>query len=160
MAVFYKKYKLKNKNAKTKDYTYARAVSSGTVHTTDLAEVIQRNCTCKKSDVLAVLAELVEVMQTELQNSHRVHLDGFGAFKIGIKSKGEKEEKDFNPSKNIIGMKVLFQPEMRISPNGVRTKALLMGAKVKEAQSLIDVREKKGKTTPSQPGSGGDPAHP
>jgi hypothetical protein len=34
--------------------------------TTDLsalAERIQRNCTAKKSDVLAVLTELVEVMQ-------------------------------------------------------------------------------------------------
>lgn len=160
MAVLYKKYKLKNIHAKTNNYTYARAVNSGTVHTADLAEVIQRNCTCKKSDVLAVLAELVEVMQTELQSSHRVHLDGFGSFKIGIKTHGEKEEKDFSPAKNIVGMKVLFQPEMRISPNGVRTRALLMGAKLKEVQSLGNVKKKKDKTTPPKPGSGGDPVNP
>jgi hypothetical protein len=34
-----------------------------TINTRQLAEIIQRNCTVKKSDVLAVLDELVETLR-------------------------------------------------------------------------------------------------
>ena len=41
---------------------------------------LQRNCTVKKADILAVLDELVETMRDQLQDSKRVKLDGFGSF--------------------------------------------------------------------------------
>ena len=41
---------------------YARAVPIGVINTRGLAEIIQRNCTVKRSDVMAVIEELVEVM--------------------------------------------------------------------------------------------------
>ena len=89
---------------------YAHAFTVGTVGTNDLAEIIQRNCSMKKSDCLAVLTELVEVMKDELQASHSVRIDGLGTFKVGIKGSYAKTAAAFNPAKNISGYKVNFRP--------------------------------------------------
>ena len=112
---------------------YASAKIEGEKNIGDLAEVIQRNCTAKKSDVLAVLTELVEVMTTELQNGNRVVLDGFGAFKLGISSKGAEKPEDFTVTKHIKGVKVLFRPETHRDQAGSTTKALVTGVKLKLA---------------------------
>jgi predicted histone-like DNA-binding protein len=98
-----------------------------------LASIIQRNCSMKKSDVLAVLTELVEVMQDELQASHRVKIDGFGSFKIGLRSKGAESPKLFSVSKHITGLRVNFQPEVKTSADKTRTKTFLTGCAVQEA---------------------------
>ena len=64
---------------------YPRAVMTNTVDTDALATIMQRNCTVKKSDILAVISELIETMQDQLQDSKRVKLNGFGTFKIGMR---------------------------------------------------------------------------
>ena len=69
MAVFYRLYQNNNENFVNKGKWYARATMTETVDMKKLAERIQRNCTAKRSDVWAVLTELVEVMQDELQAS-------------------------------------------------------------------------------------------
>ncbi|MBR7049623.1 MAG: HU family DNA-binding protein, partial [Prevotella sp.] len=84
----YKLYQDNRKNSTTRGQWYGRAAVMGTTNLETLAARIQRNCTAKKSDVLAVLTELVEVMQDELQEGRRVKLDGFGSFKIGLSTKG------------------------------------------------------------------------
>jgi predicted histone-like DNA-binding protein len=113
--------------------------------TTDLAalaERIQRNCTAKKSDVLAVLTELVEVMQDELQASHRVKLDGFGAFKLGMSTKGAETAKAFTPVTNVKSLHVLFQPEVHIDRNNKsRIRTFLTGTVVREADSYYVEKE-------------------
>ncbi len=131
MALFYRMYQNK-RDGEQKDYWYARAAITEEVNLAALADRIQRNCTAKKSDVMAVLAELVEVMTDELQASHRVKLDGFGAFKLGISSKGEPEKADFTVAKNIKGVHVLFQPEVHISADRTRQKTFLSGITVQE----------------------------
>ena len=60
MAVMYKLYQNNRKDSKTKGKWYARAIHTQMTETDVLAERIQRNCTVKRSDVLAVLSELVE----------------------------------------------------------------------------------------------------
>ena len=120
MAVFYRLYQNNNEYFVNKGKWYARATMTETVDMKKLAERIQRNCTAKRSDVWAVLTELVEVMQDELQASHRVKLDGFGAFKIGIQSKAK-------------GLRVIFQPETKISADKTRTRTFLTGCTVQEA---------------------------
>ena len=89
-----------------------------------LANIMQQNCTVKKSDILAVLAELAEVMQQQLQNSKRVKLDGLGTFKIGIRTKAADSPKDFNVQKNVVNTHILFRPETRINKNKSRMRAL------------------------------------
>ena len=55
MAVMYKLYQDKRLNSSTKDKWYARAIHPQVIETDALAERIQRNCTVKRSDVVAVL---------------------------------------------------------------------------------------------------------
>ena len=90
---------------------YARPVYTDTIDLDRIAELIQRNSTAKKSDAKAVLTEMVEVITDALQSSQRVHIDGFGTFKIGISSRGADSPEDFTATENIRGCRVLFQPE-------------------------------------------------
>lgn len=134
MAIMYKLYQDMKEASKFKGMWYARAVITDVVDTDILADKIQRNCSMKKSDVKAVLTELVEVMNDELQASHRVKLDGFGSFKMGLASKPANTAKDFSATTNIVGMRVNFAPETHVSRiNNTRSKMFITGATVKEA---------------------------
>lgn len=133
MSVLYKLHQDNRKNSLNKGKWYGRAVITSTSDTAKLAEIIQRNCTAKRSDVVAVLTELVEVMQSELQASHSVKLDGFGTFKIGLKTKPADTAADFSVGKNVAGMRVNFTPQLHISANKSRTQTFLSGCKVQEA---------------------------
>ena len=103
---------------------------------------MQRNCTVKKSDILAVLSELVETMTDQLQNSVRVKINGLGSFKIGLISKPSDTVAEFS-SKNVTGMRVNFQPESSTDANGTRTKKLINGATAQEAPKNAVVAEPK-----------------
>ena len=111
---------------------YARAVPIGVIDTRGLSEIIQRNCTVKRSDVMAVIEELVEVMKDQMQDSKRVKLDGFGSFKIGLKSKGARTAKSFTVADHIEGMRVVFTPELTHDSAGNRVKQFLQGVKCEE----------------------------
>ena len=144
MSVFYRLHQDKSQNTKRSGKWYARAVSMSTVSTRQLAEIMQRNCTVKKSDILAVLDELVETMRDQLQDSKRVKLDGFGSFKIGIRSCGAATPKDFSTSENVKGMRVIFMPERSTDSAGNHTKQFLQGAKVEELPTNTVEKKKKG----------------
>jgi predicted histone-like DNA-binding protein len=107
-------------------------VPTSCINTRQLAEIMQRNCTVKKADILAVLDELVETMRDQLQDSKRVKLDGFGSFKIGISSKGARSAKAFTVADNIKGMHIVFTPERSTDAAGNRVKQFLQGAKCEE----------------------------
>ena len=111
---------------------YARMVPIGMIDTRGLAEIIQRNCTVKKADVLAVLDELVETMRDQLQDSKRVKLDGFGSFKIGINCRGARSAKAFTVNDNIEGQHVVFTPERPHDQAGNKVKQFLQGVSVEE----------------------------
>lgn len=132
MSVFYKLYQDNRKNSAKKGEWYARAVTTDTVSTEHLATIMQRNSTVKRSDIKAVLAELAEVMQDELQAGRRVKLDGIGAFKIALSTKPATTAKEFTAQNNVVALRVNFQPETHIQKDKTRTKALLEGATVRE----------------------------
>ncbi|MDO4195701.1 MAG: HU family DNA-binding protein [Prevotellaceae bacterium] len=114
-------YKLiKNNNASSANYGryYARAVMTDEFNLEAIAERIQRNCSMKKSDVLGVLTEMVEVMRDELQASHTVRIDGLGTFKVGIKSRYAKTDSEFNAAQHIYGSRVNFRPEYSVVATG------------------------------------------
>jgi predicted histone-like DNA-binding protein len=129
MSVFYKLLQSKNNRSVTFGKWYARAVHYNTVTTAQLAKEMQANCTVKESDIKAVLAEMVETMQRQLQNSNAVKIDGLGTFKIGINSKGAEKPEEFDSS-NIRDVHILFCPETHVERNGNRLRALLTGTKV------------------------------
>ena len=132
MSVKYVLKKVNNPKSPIDGKWYGRAKMTGVVTLKDIADRIQRNCTAKMSDVMAVLTELIETMQDELQNSHRVKLDGFGSFRIGLKTKASDTAKAFKVSTNVKGLHIIFQPEVHKSADGTRTKTFLTGTTIKE----------------------------
>lgn len=132
MALNYKIYQ-SQRNDTTKGKFYGRAVHVGTTDIEALSTIMQNNCTLKRSDIKAVLTELVEVMTSELQDSKRVKLDGLGSFKLGIRTTPATTAKEFTAGKNIADTYVLFQPEVKIDVNHKRTRSLVSGVKLREA---------------------------
>lgn len=151
MAVNYKMYQDNRKESKTKGKWFARATHKGVVETNQLAEVIERNCSMKKSDVVAVLTELTEVMTDMLQQSMRIKLNGLGTFKIGISTRAAETAKDFTITKHLRNVHVLFQPELTVDRSShARKRALLHGVEFTEADEYTS--GKKGdKTTTTKP---------
>ena len=128
MPVFYRLHQDQSVGTKRSGKWYARMVPTGMINTRQLAEIMQRNCTVKKADILAVLDELVETMRDQMQDSKRVKLDGFGSFKIGVSCKGARSAKAFTVTDNIKGLHVVFTPEHNTDSAGNRTKQFLQGA--------------------------------
>ena len=136
-----------------------------------LATIMQRNCTLKKADIVAVISELIETMADQLQDSKRVKLNGFGSFKIGIRGEGADSAADFSTSKNIKGLHVLFQPEVKTDGSGLRQKTFITGCSVQEApKNDVDTTKPAnsgsnggstgGNTQPSNGGNGGGSSEP
>ena len=132
MSVFYRLHQDQSTGTKRSGKWYARAVPTDVINTRQLAEIVQRNCTVKKSDVMAVIEELVEVMKDQMQDSKRVKLDGFGSFKIGIESKGAQTAAKYSVSEHVKGLHVVFMPERTTDSGGNKSKQFLQGAKVEE----------------------------
>lgn len=125
----------KNKNSKSKAFGkyFARASYAGMITTEEIAERVQRNCSMKHSDVLAVIRELTEVIGEALRESQKVQLDGFGIFKVGLTSTGVENVDDFSASKNIVGAHVNFLPSVKVNAaTGDRKSSLLDGMKIRE----------------------------
>lgn len=140
----YKLYQDKRKGVPTSGLWYARAIHPQVIETDALAERIQRNCTVKRSDVVAVLAELVEVMQDELQQSRVVKLNGFGSFKIGLRTRPSAKASDFNVASNVVNYRVNFIPEMTGGggKGKKRNRKFLDGIKVQEApKNSVDTKK-------------------
>ena len=132
MSVLYRLHQDQSHGTARSGKWYARMVPVGVIDTRALAEIIQRNCTVKKADVMAVIEELVEVMKDQMQDSKRVKLDGFGSFKIGINCKGARSAKAFTVTDNIEGLHVVFTPERTHDQAGNRVKQFLQGCRVEE----------------------------
>ena len=158
MAVLYRLSQNKMEGSKAFGKWYAQAVMTGVVDTNALATIMQRNCTVKKADILAVITELIETMQDQLQDSKRVKLDGFGSFKIGIENEkgGALTAAEFSTTKNVKGLHVLFLPEVKTDSTGTRQKTFITGCTVQEApKNLVDTsKPKDGEDSGSTSGDG------
>ena len=94
MSVLYKIYENKNKKSAGYKKFYARAVHQGVVDLETIATQIERNCSLKRSDVTAVLIELVEVMTTHLQDSKRVKIDVWARLKWGCAANQQLQQEN------------------------------------------------------------------
>ncbi|MBR0275292.1 MAG: HU family DNA-binding protein [Prevotella sp.] len=144
MAVLFRLSQNKNSKSLAFGKWYARSVMTGTVDTDALATIMQRNCTVKKSDILAVITELIETMQDQLQESKRVKLNGLGTFKISISSSGASTASDYDVRKDVKSLRVLFQPEVKKDVDGNRKKTFISGCNVQEApKNAVDTSKPK-----------------
>ena len=141
--IFYKLIQNKNEEMpKAYQKWYARPVVTETVDLDYIAERIQRNSTAKKSDAKAVLTEMVEVITDALQSSQRVKIDGFGAFKVGLSSRGADSVEDYSPSEHVKSMRIIFQPETQTDPSTrKRSKKMLVGATLSDINNLVAKKE-------------------
>jgi len=141
--IFYKLIQNKNEEMpKAFNKWYARPVVTETIDLDYIAERIQRNSTAKKSDAKAVLTEMVEVITDALQCSQRVKIDGFGAFKVGISSRGADSEEDYSTAEHVRGMRIIFQPETQTDPSTrKRSKKMLVGATLSNISGLVAKKE-------------------
>lgn len=132
MAVFYRLSQ--NNNQKSTQYGkwYARAVVTQVMDTDEISEIIQDNCSMKKSDVKAVLEELVSVMNQALKDSKRVKLDGFGSFKMGLVTTPADSAAEFNVAKNVAKVRVNFSPEVKKAMGKISSQAFVTGTYVTE----------------------------
>ena len=80
-------------------------------------------------------------MQDELQNGHKVKLDGFGSFKIGIRGTTAESVEEFKVSENVKGLRVNFQPEVHVDTDKKRTQMFLSGCKVMEMPKHTEVTD-------------------
>ena len=132
MPVFYRLNQNTNEKSSAHNKWYARSVMTSVVDTEKLAEIMQRNCTVKRSDIKTVIEELIETMRDQLQDSKRVKLDGLGSFKLGLSSKGAEKASDFDARHHIRGVHVVFTPETTTDSTGRRSKTFLEGVTVAE----------------------------
>ena len=132
MSVFYRLHQDQSVGTKRSGKWYARMVPTSCINTRQLAEIMQRNCTVKKADILAVLDELVETMRDQMQDGKRVKLDGFGSFKIGLDCHGADSAKNFSVGENVDGVHVVFSPERSTDAAGNRTKQFLQDVQLEE----------------------------
>ncbi|MBQ9203128.1 MAG: HU family DNA-binding protein [Prevotella sp.] len=132
MSVLYRLYQNTNEKSSAHNKWYARSVMTNVIDTEKLAEIMQRNCTVKRSDIKAVIEELIETMRDQLQDSKRVKLDGLGSFKLGLSCKGAEKASDFDARHHIRNVHVIFTPEATTDSTGRRTKTFLEGVTVAE----------------------------
>ncbi len=89
---------------------FAQTVSTGEVHTDDIARRIEENSTFKHGEVLGLISELVETMTHELTMGKTVVLDGFGRFRLVVESQGVNSPEEFTIKKNVKGIRCNFLP--------------------------------------------------
>ena len=92
MPVFYKAAQSILENKAGKKLFYPRIVLKGNVTTDQIAREIAEYSSLSKGDTKNTIDNLVRVMTTHLQSSESVTLDGFGTFRMTMKSNGKGVE--------------------------------------------------------------------
>ena len=160
MAVKYRLYQDNREKSPQKGKWYAMSVVNEVVDTEILAEIIQRNSSMKRSDVLAVLTELSEVTRDQLLAGNRVKIDGLGSFKVGFSSKPAATRAEWVPTTHITATRINFQPETIDTYSGgkrTRSAAALQGIEFTELRGYDDGSSTGGGTTkPGGDGGGQD----
>ena len=152
--LFIKKYQYNNrKNEKAYGKWYGKALILDTVETDNLCEAIEEKCTVHSADVKAVLIALKKVVAEKLQSGYRVHLEGLGYLKLGVKTSGAETLEDFNTSIHVKSTHVLFQPEKSLNGNHF-TNPLTAGVRFRDAASLASGSEGGSSSSGSGSGSG------
>lgn len=141
MSVFYALHQDQSTGTKRSGKWYARAKTTATYETRDIARIVERNATAKESDVRAVIREMVDVLQRQCQEGKRVVIEGLGWFKIGIESKGAATAKAFNVKEHITGAHIVFQPETKADATDKRSKVFLDGLTFEELPENRIVKE-------------------
>lgn len=99
---------------------YARSIKSGEIGMKEIERIIEQNCSMKRSDVRAVLTELVDTIKDKLQDGYTVDLDELGRLSLGVNSEGVYRAQDFNAKQHISRVVVNYRACAHRRGNGDR----------------------------------------
>jgi len=83
--------------------------TAGSVGIAAIAKEIEGRSSLSHGDVLSVLNNLVEVVPIFLKLGQSVKLEGFGTFRVSVKSKGETNPASLT-THDVTGARLLFLP--------------------------------------------------
>lgn len=130
MAVLYKTAQSILANKDGKKLFYPRVVLKGNVSTDQIAQEIAEYSSLSKGDTKNAIDNLVRVLTTHLQSSESVTLDGFGTFRMTMKSNGKGVESADKVSAAQATMTVRFLPCYTKNPDRtVATRSMVTGVK-------------------------------
>lgn len=95
---------------------YGQIVQEGVIGLNELADEIQTTSTVTRADILAVLADLENVIAKTLRNGKGVKLGDLGSFRPTIKGRGVEEKADYESSL-IRKVNVVFIPSTKMKYN-------------------------------------------
>lgn len=123
------------KESKRKPTLHARVVSSETVSTESLAEIIADRSTVNAGEVKAVLDLLSNVLIWELSQGRHVHLDGLGYFHLTLNCPPVESEKEIR-SESVSVRNIVFRPEQKLK-NKTKTFKLKRAEKKRTKRKSI-----------------------
>lgn len=123
MAIKYEIQKLKNAQGKGDERRFVRIYEQEPMTADELQTQIQDNCSLTKSDVVATLKALSELMKQELASGRRFYLPDIGYFKLSVDlSMSENTLTDKIRADNISVRNIKFRPNS-VMLRHVKTKA-------------------------------------
>lgn len=130
MAVLYKTVQSILANKAGKKLFYPRVVLKGNVSTDQIAQEISEYSSLSKGDTKNVIDNLVKVLTNHLHSSESITLDGFGTFRMVMKSTGRGVETADKVSPAQAKLTVRFQPCCTKNPDRtVATRSMVTGVK-------------------------------
>ena len=143
MAINYRKNK--NSRLSSQGKYYAEVDRQKTLSTRGLAEhLLTHGCLAGRDAVSAVLVKLSECIPELVAQGVGVKLDGLGIFypsvlnEKGGATEEQMQDKDFNPTSIIKGIRLRFNPDSSELDN-LTSKAFLARNVAPESQNIIDV---------------------
>ena len=88
---------------------YASPLYSGDIDVLGIARKLSGKSTLTRTDIVAVISGLVDLVAEELADGKVVRLGNLGTFRISLSSRGEDTAEEVN-SNSIRSSKVLFRP--------------------------------------------------
>ena len=160
MPVLYKPFQSVLEDKNKKKLFHPRVIYTANVSTTQLAKEIAAYSSLSPGDVKNTLDNLVTVMGQHLQASESVSLDGFGTFRMVMKSNGKGVETSEEVSAAQASLTVRFLPNFTKNPDRTTaTRSLVTGAKCARYDKLVsDAGSAEGGNSggSDKPGGGGN----
>lgn len=115
---------------------FGRVIHYGEVTIDQFAQEIEKNCSMKRSDVVAVLTELQETIKRHLQDGQVVVLPEIGRLKLSVETIGVDKPEDFSLAKHLKRVVCRFIPAGTRGHrrNGKLSYNLCDGVKVKKVE--------------------------
>lgn len=113
MSVKLRKLQRKNPLNPTLSKWYLTQESTGIVSMNEIAREIEGRSALSLGDVQSVLSNLMEVMPLFLKLGQSVKLDGFGSFRVSVKSDGTETQEELN-AHHVSGVKLVFLPGVEL----------------------------------------------